>query len=144
MCGGYREAWVECSEGESRKKSKKTGAQIRTEGENHGRLGRWCYFVSSALVFVAFVDVAVVMGGGATGCWVTGPSPPSFLPISFSPLPSPPLSANRRLRAASSNSSSSVDSPKFLQHPRWADPELDPGFSTTTVKEIWGQQWKKV
>jgi hypothetical protein len=90
-----------------------------------------CYFASSVSGFVA-VDIGAVIAGGGRGCSVTGPSP---LPSSSLSFPWCFLGelATRCFRAFSSNTSSSVDSPKFLQHPRWVEPERDPGFSVAVM-----------
>jgi len=97
------------------------------------------YFASFVSSFVTLV-VGTVISGGGRGCSETGPSFPS--------LASSPLrcilgeSATRSLRAFSSKTSSSVDSPKFLQHPLWTEAELDdPGFSRTVMEDRrWRQQ----
>lgn len=106
------------------------------------------YFASFVSGFVTLV-VGIVISGGGRGCSETGPSFVSPFPSSFPSLAPSPLrcvlgeSAIRSLRAFCSKTSSSVDSPKFLQHPLWAEAELDdPGFSRIVVVEDrrWGQQ----
>jgi len=105
------------------------------------------YFASFVSGFVTLI-VGTVISGGGRGCSVTGPSLPSSFPSSFPSLAPFPLwcilgeSAIRSLRAFSSKTSSSVDSPKFLPHPLWAEAELDdPGFSRTVMEDRrWGQQ----